>query len=618
MIRTTFRSKVTQLLALVCLWPLGGVAGQPDGTESGTAVATPEKTAASPETQDEGEEAVTLKEAVVATITVKGMLPETTGQRGLFGELSANLAALSNRLERAAKDDELDGVVLRIRNPQLGRGKLAELRAAIERIQASGKRVVAQLESATSADFMLAGACDEIVLPESGVIVIPGVRAEVTFYKGLFEKLGMQADMLQVGDFKGAAEPYTRRAMSPKFRQQYQQVIDDLYEQMVATIATDRKLEEARVRELIDIGLFTPREALEAGLIDRVAYGDELEEQLAASLAVDDVRWLTEFGKRKVDNDFSGMLGMMKLFEMMMGVNKSQRSSSNKKIAVIYASGMIMPGRSTSSLFGVEVLGSDTLVKAIQQADRDEKVGAIVLRVDSPGGSSLASDLIWRALRDCSKPTVASMGDIAASGGYYISMGCDRIFAEPGTLTGSIGVVGGKIAMEGLYDKVGLSTETISRGKNSGVMAGNKPFSDSEREVFEKMLREVYRQFVSKAAEGRKLTVDQLETLAGGRVWTGRQAQQNGLVDQLGTLREAIASARELAGIPAAEKVEILTLPRPTSLFDQLIEGDVQFQGRLDAQLPSHLAQQLLAARLIQQMLAEPALLLMPHDIKIR
>jgi protease-4 len=557
------------------------------------------------------------KKAVVGTVTVRGAFPESAGQRGLFGELAPSLAAFSGRLDRAAKDKELQAVVLRIRSPQLGRGKLAEMRAAIDRIRRRGKRVVAQLESATGADYLLAAACDEIVMPESGMILIPGVRAEVTFYKGLFDKLGVHADILQVGDFKGAAEPYTRRAMSPEFRQQYQSLVDDFYDQMVETISNDRKLEVGRVKDLIDIGVFTPREALAQGLIDRVAYDDELESQLAKDLDGEEIRWLREFGKKKVDNDFSGMLGMMKLFEMMMGVDKSRRPSSSKKIAVIYASGMIMPGRSTASLFGVEVLGSDTIVKAIRQADQDKKVAAIILRVDSPGGSSLASDLVWRAIQECDKPTIASMGDTAASGGYYISMGCDRIFAEPGTLTGSIGVVGGKIAMKGLYDKVGLSTETISRGKNSGILAADQPFSDTERAAIRRTMEEVYRQFTRKAAMGRKMAIEQLEPLAGGRVWTGRQAQQNGLVDELGTLEDAIASAKELANIPDGDKVDIITLPRPTSFFDQLVEGNVQFPGAA-VPLPDQLRGHVETAKTIRRMLVEPVLMLMPCQVEIR
>ena len=560
--------------------------------------------------------------ATVATVTIKGGLAESVGQPGIFGEMSPNLASLLRRLKLAAGDQKVKGVVLRIRHPQLGRGRVAELRAAIAELRSAGKVVIAQLESVTTVDYLLAIACDEIVLPESGTVIIPGIRAEVSFYKGLFDLLGVEADMMQVGDFKGAAEPYTRTSMSPAFRQQYEGLIDDLYNQMIETIADGRGLDQERVRELIDVGVFTPAEALAEGLIDVIAYEDELEDHLAKRLDVQTIKFVAEFGKRRTKNDFSGMLGMMKLFEMMMGVDSSRRSNSGKKIAVIYANGVIMPGKSAATLGGGETVGSDTLVKAIKQAEADKTVVGVVLRVNSPGGSSLASDLIWRALQNCEKPTIASMGDTAASGGYYISMGCDQILAEPGTLTGSIGVVGGKFAVGGLYKKVGLTTQVISRGKNSGVLALDHPFTDSERAVFRNTMQDVYAQFVSKAASGRNLPPEKLEKLAGGRVWTGRQAAGNGLVDKLGTLGDALSEIKQLASIPAEEKLELLVLPRPTSFLDQLLDGDVSMRTSFASTLPGRIGAPLRAslrdAQILEQLTAEPGLLLLPHRIEVR
>lgn len=558
-------------------------------------------------------------QAEVATLTVKGSLPEMAAQPGLFGEMEPNLADLQRRLRTAAEDEGLRAVVLRIRSPQVGRGKMGEIRDSIRQLRSSGKQVIAHLDTATSSDYLLAAACDRIVMPESGMLMIPGVRAEVTFYRGLFDKLGVSADMLQVGDFKGAAEPYTRREMSPEFRRQYQSLIDDFYDQMVNMIAADRQLDAARVRELIDTGVFTIEEAQQAGLVDRVAYEDQLEADLLEAFAVDEIDWKREYAKKKVDNDFSGMLGMMKLFEMLSGTNSARRGSSGKKIAVIYLSGMIMPGRSAAGFVGVNVAGSDTMIKAIRQANDDDKVVAIVLRVNSPGGSSLASDLIWRAIGECNKPTVASMGDTAASGGYYVTMSCDQVFAEPGTLTGSIGVVSGKFALDGLYEKVGVTTETISRGRNSGILSLEKRFSESERAAMEKTMRSVYSQFVRKAAAGRGVAEAEIEKVAGGRLWSGRQAAENGLVDKLGTMADAIAAAKQLAELPADEKVELLELPRPTSLFDQLLLGDVQSPAIQDrGGLPTRIQRSLEAVRHLSRLSQEPALLLMPHQVEIR
>jgi protease-4 len=556
---------------------------------------------------------------MVASLTVKGSLPETAGQAGLFGELERNLSDLIGRLDRAATDKDVSAILLKVRSPDIGPAKLREIRNSIARIRNSGKKITADLESGTTTDYLIASACDEIVMPESGEIMLPGVRAEVMFFRGLFDMLGIQADMMQVGDFKGAAEPFTQRAMSPEYRQQYESVLDDMYQQIVDMIASDRKLDPAKVRDLIDTSVFSAQAAKEAGLIDVVAYSDEFKPHFQKMLAVERIELSENYGKRNVNTDFSGMTGMFELFNMMMGVKPSQRVSSAKKIAVIYASGVIMSGENGSSLFGGETLGSDTLVKAIREAEAEKTVVAIVLRVDSPGGSALASDQIWRAIQKCEKPVVASMGDVAASGGYYISMGCDKIFAESGTITGSIGVVGGKIVLKGLYDKVGLTTDVISRGKNSGLLSETSPFSDSERAIWKKMMEGIYQQFLSKAAAGRKMDLSRIEPLAGGRIWTGRQAKLNGLIDELGTLTDAIAEAKKLGGVKADEKTEQLILPKPRNFLDQLFDSEMGIQALRGSQRETAPVVRALAeVEQLQRLFRERSLFLMPHRVEIR
>ncbi len=556
----------------------------------------------------------------VAVIRLQGDMPESAGPIGLFGDAEASLSDVLGRLKRAGADKEIAAVVLRIRDLGLGRGKLHELRTEIAALRATGKRVVAEFESAAGVDYLAACACDEIMMPESGVVMIPGVRAEVTFYQGLLEKLGIEAEMMQVGDFKGTAEPYTRRSMSPQFRAHYESLLDDVFDQMIEMIAEDRDLTAERVRELIDQGLFSPQDAKAAGLIDHVGYPDELAGRLAASLGSESVELVVNYGKKQVDNDFSGMLGMMKLFEMMMGGKPTQRKSSRKKLAIVHAAGTIVSGKSTIDFLSGQAMGSDTIVKAIQQAEADSSVAAIVLRIDSPGGSSLASDLIWRAVDKCEKPVIASMGDVAASGGYYIAMGCDAIYAEPGTVTGSIGVVGGKLAFDGLMEKVGVTTEVISRGKNSGLLSMSAPFSESERHAFKKNMEEVYRQFVAKAAAGRGVSAAEIEKLAGGRVWTGRQAQQHGLVDKIGTLSDALAAAKLAAGLEADEPIETLRLPRPTNFLDQLLglDTDVALRIRPASLLGPEVAKVGSQVDQLRQLFGEPAVLIMPYAVEIR
>jgi protease-4 len=310
----------------------------------------------------------------------------------------------------------------------------------------------------------------------------------------------------------------------------------------------------------------------------------------------------------------------MKLMEMMMGTESTSKGGRSPKIAVVYAVGTIMPGESKPGFMSDEALGGETIAKAIRQAEEDAKVKAIVLRVDSPGGSALASDLIWREVVRAKKPVVASMGDIAASGGYYISMGAKKIFAEPGTLTGSIGVVGGKLAIKGLLTKIGVTTEVIRRGKNSGTLSITDPFTDEERDAWKRMMTETYGQFTTKAAAGRKMNLEKLESLAQGRVFSGRMAVENGLVDTLGTLEDAIAAAKEMAGLKAADKVEILILPQPKSFFEHLFGGaELEAETRATAlELAPQLVRQAASAQLLIKLFSERAVAIMPYRVEFK
>ena len=575
-------------------------------------------------TEDEKSAKPEAKKVRLALITIEGGLPESPGEMSLFGDLGVDLRKTMARLEQAGEDKSVAGVILEIET-EIGRGKLNELRSSIKRVQADGKKVYAVLETAMGSQYELAAACDEIILPESGEVLIPGIRAEFSFYKDLFEKIGIEADMLHVGDFKGAAEPYTRDSLSEPVKKNMTALIDDMYEEMVTSIATDRGLKVEEVRQAINAGLHSAAEAREAGLIDRVAYADEFRTQLGKEYKSDKLVYVENYAKQKVDTDFSGPMGMMKLFQTMMGGDTTKRSTGNAKIAIVYAVGPIMSGESASALFGGSVMGSKTIVEALKKAADDEDVKAIVLRVDSPGGSALASDMIWRQTQAIEKPIVASMGDVAASGGYYISMGADRIFAEPGTITGSIGVVGGKLAMKGLYEKLGIATESISRGDNSGIFSTTLKFSPSERKVIEKMMHDVYAQFTAKAAKGRDMELAELEKLAGGQVYTGRAAKRNGLIDEIGTLRDAIQSAKRLGGLDADEKVEIKVLPEPGNPLEALFGADMDAEKEAQARLLGGLA--VLAPELkgalrhaaqLRQVMREPVALILPYWFEIK
>ena len=517
-----------------------------------------------------GEPADKKPTAVIAQVTLAGSLPDGVGQGGLLADVAPHLHRIIERLDKAAADQRVKGVVLSIESPDLGRARADELRAAIARLRKAGKPVAAHLVGSAPVHYMVALACDTITMPPAATLEITGVRTEVMFFKDLFDSLGLKAEILQVGEFKGAGEPLTRSSMSPQLREQYESFVGDLFEQLVERIAAERRLAPERVRELIDTGVFTPDAAREAGLIDAVGYEDEVAAAVAKKIELAEPKIVRDYAERKMDNDFSGLGGLVKLVEMFSGQKQAAASGKGKQIAIVHVTGEIAEGKGRDDLLAGAAAGSDTVIKAIREAAKDDEVAAIVLRIDSPGGSALASDLIWREAERTKKPVVASLSDTAASGGYYIAVAADKIVAAPGTLTGSIGVVGGKVAVGGALERYGVHTDVVSKGKNAGWLSMQSPFTAAEREVFLGTMKDVYRLFTSKVAAGRKLDMEKIEKLAEGRVFTGRMAKEAGLVDRLGTLDDAIDEAKALAGLAADEEIERVLLPEPRGLFDDL------------------------------------------------
>ena len=563
-----------------------------------------------------GKKAVEKKPKVVR-FTLKGDYPEGPGASGIFAELKPSLATIVDRIDDAATDKEVAAVWLKIEGLAVGRGKIHELRGAIARLRKTGKPVYAELTAADGGQYLLAVACEKVVMPPSGMLIVPGVRAEITFYKGLLDKLGLRFDALKMGKYKGAVEPLTHNKMSKPLRESYESLVDDSYQDMMTTIAADRHLKDYQVKTHLDRGLFTAKDAKKAGLIDEVLYADQLQDALAKRLKAKKVKVVTSYKKKKIDTDFSGLSGMMKLIQLFTGGKPSKGAGKKQKIAVVYAVGPIMEGKSANGLFGGSTMGSTTMIAALRKAAADPKVAAIVLRIDSPGGSATASDLIWRETMRIKKPIIASMGDVAGSGGYYIAMGARKIFAAPGTLTGSIGVIGGKLITRGLYDKLGLNVEVISRGANSGALSSSQPFTPEERKVWMDVLQETYRQFVGKAAEGRKMPYNKMEEMAQGRVYSGQAAKKIGLVDTLGTLKDAIAAAKTAAGLKADAEVDLLVLPKPKTFFEQLFSDPSATTGELESLMPECF-QTLRQTTMLRRLLCERILLWMPYGVQVR
>jgi protease-4 len=618
------------LFALLAALLLSGPAARPTFAQeekSDSATASDDKATTEKDADDKSDDDASKrseKKVRLAHIVIEGALPESPGQMSLFGDLGLDLRKTLARIDKAGDDKNIAGIVLRI-DTEIGRGKLNEIRDCIKRVQGKGKKVYALLESAVGSQYQLATACDEICIPESGEVLIPGIRAEFAFYKDMLEKVGIEADMLHVGDYKGAAEPYTRDSLSEPVRKNMTALIDDLYDDMLGTIAADRKLKVEEVRAAVDQGMIMAEDAKKLGLIDRIGYEDEFRDTMADEYNTSKLVFVMNYAKSKIDADLSSPLGFMKLFETAFSGSGSKTSTGDSKIALVYCVGPIMPGESVTDILGESSMGSTTICEALQQAARDKDVKAIVMRVDSPGGSALASDLIWRQTQIIDKPIVVSMGDVAGSGGYYISMGADKIYAEPGTITGSIGVVGGKMAMKGLYNWIGMDTETISRGKNSGIFSTTDKFSASERELVEKMMHTIYGQFTSKAAEGRNMKAEDLEKLAGGQVFTGRVAKRNGLIDEIGTLRDAIQCAKRLAGLDADQKYELKLLPEAKNPLEELLGASSDAEKEVQSQVVAGLIQfapelrgPLRQALQFRQVMQEPVAVMMPYWFEIK
>ncbi len=526
-----------------------------------------------------------VHQPLIAHIKIKGDLAEgATDSAGLFAVgVPDTLRSIQERIDKASRDPAVVALFLEVEGVTLGWGKLDEVESSLQKFRKSGKKIFAWTASEESKDYLIAAMADEIAVPESLSLMILGVQSSVTFYKELFDFIGVRADMLKVGDFKSAVEPYTRTNLSGPARKQLESMIDDFYTQsLVGRIARFRKnkgLDEAKVVKAIDEAPLVAGVAKELGFVDKLDYYENYTQTLGKACGKPEATLGKNYGKPKAKDeelDFSNPFALLKALSP-----SKPKESKNPKIAIIHAIGEIVTGKSSFGFTGGETVGSTTLIEAIQKAESDSTVKAIILRIDSPGGSALASDLIHAELLRCKKPVLASMSDVAASGGYYIAAGAKRIMAEPSTITGSIGVFGGKVAIGGVYEKIGVRTDVVKRGANAGINSMERGFTDSERRAMTRVIESIYEQFLDRALKGReragkKMTKDELTKLAGGRVWTGRQALENGLVDQLGTLEDAIVWAVREANLPKDQKPELLDLPKGKNILDGLLDMKLQ------------------------------------------
>jgi protease-4 len=522
-------------------------------------------------------------------IEIGGGLPEFAAmppwwqRRLLRASPALSLYGLRRQLARVAADPQAAGVLLRINGLEAGWATLQSLRDEIAHFRASGKRAIAYLLTADMAGYYAACAADEIIIPPSATLTIVGLRAEIQFLKDALAKVGLAAEVEAVSPYKSAGDMFVRSDISPENREQLERLLDARFAEIVRAIGLGRGKTSAEVQALIDAAPLSAASALEAGLADALLYEDQLDEHLAIGERAPHIL------------DWGAAHKALRLPAL-----RYQR----KLVGVVTVEGTIAMGTSRSlplplPLIGGQQAGADSVAQALRQAERNARVAAVVLYVNSRGGDAFASDLMWREVLRVrrKKPLVVAMGDAAASGGYYLAAAASAIVAQPGTLTGSIGVVLLRPVTAGLFERAGVNTVVLSRGAHSGVLSITHAPTESERQALRELIFSSYAEFKQRVREGRALTEEQLEPIAGGRVWLGQEALEHGLVDRLGGLPTALLRAQELAGLAQDRDGALLLLrggrnrlpPQPFPIdkpVDVAREIAIALQPRIWALLP--------------------------------
>jgi len=506
-----------------------------------------------------------------------------------------SLLSLIRSLELALHDPRITGVILEPSNTAAGLATAQEVRLMITALQGAGKPVYCHLEAATGSEFYLCAGAQRVSIDPAGLVRLMGVSTDSLYFGELLRDAGVRADFVRIGRYKSAPEQYTNNASSEGAREERTQLLDDAYARLVYDLARDTSLSETEIKSLFDRGPFLPREAVTAKLVD------------------------SEIDAHDLERDAQELYGAR-----MITLDQGKRASHGRvgptgQIGVVVIDGAIVDGDNVDVPFlDIHLSGARTVVNAIDRMTENPRIRAIVLRVDSPGGAVMASDQIWRAVKRAraKKPVIASMGDVAASGGYYVAAGANEIWASPSTITGSIGIFYGKVDIAPLAQRFGVSIESDKRGAHAGADSMFRPFTDEERASLVEKLRLWYRQFLERVAEGRSLPIERVDALARGRVYSGDTAQTLGLVDSLGGFASALARARELAGLPV--EADLVVMPqRPKNLLDYVM-GPNGGQNDAAALLPAALKPMLSQLYLLTQVSATTPVALYEGPMGIR
>jgi protease-4 len=493
----------------------------------------------------------------VLVLNWQGSIPETPGfdiPFPMFDRWSApTVRDHWETLRKAAADSRIRGIVLMPDGIQAGWAKLQELRNDTVSFRKSGKPVYAFLRSPGAREYYLASACDRVYISSEDELDLKGMRIEMVYLKKTLDKLGIQAEFEHAGKYKSAPEIFTRSSMSPESREVMTSILDDMYGQLVNTLAEARHKTPDQMRAIVDQGPFTAQQAVAAGLVDGLRYSDQVFGEMQKQLHLSETHKVAARDYMRVPAESLGL-------------------ETGKQIALVVGEGDIVRGDAGDSASGQGEISAAAMTKLLRRVREDGGIKGVIVRIDSGGGDAFASDEIWRemALLSKAKPVVISMSDLAASGGYYIAATGDPIVAYPATLTGSIGVFFGKVNLHGLYDKLGIEKDILSRGRFAEIDSDYTPLSDDARRKLQVGLDAFYKSFVTKVAESRHRSYEQVAPLAEGRVWLGDQAKGNGLVDEMGGLDRAIEMVKRRAGIPAREQVKLVSYPPKRPLLEEL------------------------------------------------
>lgn len=516
------------------------------------------------------------KHPVIAVFNLDGPILEKPVSEDLpFMSVGGeSLKSLTARMKKAADDKNVKAVVVLLGNTGFGYGQLQEMRQAMDQIKKSGKKIYSHADYLSLGSYAFLSGASELSVVPTGHVMILGQYGEQPYLRGLLDKIGVTPDFLTCGDYKSAGEIFTRATPSPEADKMNNWLFDGLYAESVNLIATGRGVDKKKTMAWIDSGVYSAESAAKAGIIDAAEDRSRFEAKLKAKYGIA-IKFDKSYGKKKgMSIDLSSPFGIMQFYAQLLSPPRVRKSNKNS-VAIIYLQGAIMPGSPAPSPLGPLGGGggaySTPLRKALDKAANDRSVKAVVLRVDSPGGSAVASEIILRATQRVAdkKPLIVSMGDIAGSGGYYVSCAAKTVFANPSTVTGSIGVVTGKFATTDMWKKIGVNFKTYKRGANAGLLSSESVFTDQERDTIQGWMDEVYEVFKGHVVKirGDRLKKD-IDELAGGRVYTGRQALDLGLVDKMGGLDDAIAFAAKEARL---DDYEVRVIPRTKNILEVMM-----------------------------------------------